>query len=314
MAKASTHRRSILEAVGVAGGLLMSVLSYSQGQANQKREIHQAHEQLQVAQQQVQVARQQASDLRAAATDTQFQHAMGKLAAVDPVSRAGALLALRDLAQSNPKLVSTAILGIAASLHNWTRTPSAGLRPVDTDLPTEVQDAKNVLRILLKAATQHGRVPQIDLSHVDLHGVSWGYVRLSGVYAVGIDLQAANLSDARMQGATISYGHFECANLARAKLAGAHLEHASFAGANLAGADFTGASGISSASLSGASWDSKTLGLGLSANQPPYQQGECLRRLAQAYASPLPDRSPPSSPNLTPFPRGGNPFPPPSPS
>ena len=96
--------------------------------------------------------------------------------------------------------------------------------------------------------------PSVDLSNVQLYGISWPGVDVSWLGAkffAGVDLRGANLTSSKWHdgvsdgedepGATLAGAHLQCANLSGAMLQRVDLNHADLRGADLRDADLRSA-------------------------------------------------------------------------
>ncbi|MGH3480085.1 MAG: pentapeptide repeat-containing protein [Nocardioidaceae bacterium] len=177
--------------------------------------------------------------------------------------------------------------------------------------------AAGVLRELMKLREDMldlvpGRTaPGVDLSNVQLRGVSWPQIDFSwlgGHFFDGIDLREANLrgsiwgefnSKGEPRGSSLAGAFLQCADLTGATLIGVDLTDADLRGATLRGvnlaeadlekadlraADLTGVKGLSDEQLRDVTWDETTAGLegyelpprGPLSTAPANTNGKCI--------------------------------------
>jgi Big-like domain-containing protein/pentapeptide repeat protein len=105
--------------------------------------------------------------------------------------------------------------------------------------------AQNVDTNLSKYVTSNGTYNLKDAS-------------LSSAYLVGANLAGANITNTNLSGANLTGANLTGANLTDANFKGANLTGANLTGANLTLTNFKGATGMTSATLTGATWKSTT--------------------------------------------------------
>ena len=138
--------------------------------------------------------------------------------------RLGGIYALQRLMQDSPRDQPTVIAVLCAFVRDQapaTATP-AGTSLESAGLPTDIQAALTVITSRNTANDDSATV--VDLSYTQL---------------VGARLTDANLSNAFLFGANLSYARLPSANLSNAFFGGANLSHA-----DLSGADLSGTTGI----------------------------------------------------------------------
>ena len=160
--------------------------------------------------------------------------------------------------------------------------------------PVAVIYAADQLRLLLTMAHQVARIdsheaPSIDLSDIELYGVSWPGIDfrwLTVAWMPDIDLRSSNLTDSVWgAGTTLRHAYLQCADLSGADFRGVNLTNADLRGANVSGADFAGAilTGVKTTGAFG-----KARGLDVTDPASRWEQSSCPQNPAYWDSSPVP--------------------------
>ena len=171
-----------------------------------------------------QLLAQQSRDAKAAtdALDAQYASAVTALGVADPTGRVNAVRTLVAFAKAHPvPYGEDAVQRLAVTVALW--SPAVPRHAFVNAVPPEALLAAGQLRNLLQSLYPQpdGHTPKLTLANADLHGQSWGSMRMANAYAAHMDLRAANLTNDRMTGATLDDSSMTCANLAGARMQGA---------------------------------------------------------------------------------------------